>query len=84
MQVVSFTTNKNILSQGVKLLYNRSFFENAIIQQSRSLDDLKMQMFENSRDIICLNQTTKAFVEFGDHMHFYTSFRTESICSNFT
>lgn len=74
VQVVSFTANKNILSQGVKLLYNRSFFENAIIQQGRSLDDMKMQMFENSRDITCLNETTKAFVEFGGHMRFLYEF----------
>ena len=73
-QIISFSSNGNVISQGVKLLYSRSFFENAIIQQGRSLDEMKMQMFKNSQDITCMNASSKAFVDLGGHMRFLYEF----------
>jgi hypothetical protein len=49
VQIVSFTADAHVLSQGIKLLYDRTFFEKGIIQQGRSLDGMKKQMFENSK-----------------------------------
>lgn len=74
VQIVSFSSEGNVITQGVKLLYSRSFFENAIIQQGRSLDEMKMQMFNNSKDITCMNETSKAFVKLGGHMRFLYEF----------
>ena len=41
LQILSFAADTNILSQGVKLLYDRAFFERTIIQQGRSMTDMK-------------------------------------------
>lgn len=73
-QIISFSSNGNVISQGVKLLYSRSFFENAIIQQGRSLAEMKIQMFKNSQDITCMNASSKAFVDLGGHMRFLYEF----------
>lgn len=74
VQIISFSSQGNVITQGVKLLYSRSFFENAIIQQGRSLDEVKMQMFNNSKDITCMNESSKAFVGLGGHMRFLYEF----------
>lgn len=74
VQIISFSSQGNVITQGVKLLYSRSFFENAIIQQGRSLDEMKLQMFNNSKDITCMNETSKAFVDLGGHMRFLYEF----------
>ena len=74
VQIVSFAAEGNVLSQGVKLLYDRTFFEQAIIQQGRSLDGMKKQMFENSKQITCMNDASKAFVDLGGHMRFLYEF----------
>ena len=74
VQLVSFTANMNVLSQGIKLLYDRTFYEKAIVQQGRSIDEMKQQMFENSRHIACTIETTKAFIDLGGHMRFLYEF----------
>ncbi|MDG1336429.1 MAG: hypothetical protein P8P53_10380 [Tateyamaria sp.] len=74
VQIISFSSNGNVITQGVKLLYSRNFFEKAIIQQGRSLDEMKMQMFKNSQDITCMNEISKAFLDLGGHMRFLYEF----------
>ena len=74
VQVVSFTADANVLSQGIKLLYDRTFFEKALIQQGRSLDSMKKLMFENSKQITCSNDVSKSFLDLGGHMRFLKEF----------
>ena len=83
VQIVSFTANLNVLSQGIKLLYDRAFFETAIIQQGRSLNDMKRQMFENSIQITCEAEISKAFVDMGGHMRFLYEFANGEILYEF-
>lgn len=83
VQIISFTANLNVLSQGIKLLYDRALFENAIIQQGRSLDDMKRQMFENSTQITCEAEISKAFVDMGGHMRFLYEFANGEILYEF-
>ena len=83
VQIVSFTANLNVLSQGIKLLYDRTFFEKAIIQQGRSLDEMKNQMFENSKRIACDVEVSRAFIDSGGHMRFLYEFADGEILHEF-
>ena len=74
VQIISFAADTNILSQGVKLLYDRAFFERTIIQQGRSMTDMKREMFDRSTQIACEAETIKAFIDMGGHMRFLYEF----------
>ena len=83
VQVVSFTADANVLSQGIKLLYDRTFFENGIIQQGRSIEDMKRKMFENSTEIACGGEISRAFLSMGGHMRFLYEFANGEILFEF-
>ena len=83
VQVLSFAADTNILSLGIKLLYDRAFLENAIIQQGRSITDMKRQMFDNSTQIACEAETLKAFIDMGGHMRFLYEFMNGKILFEF-
>tara|TARA_R110000764_G_scaffold219569_1_gene307284 strand:+ start:115 stop:570 length:456 start_codon:yes stop_codon:yes gene_type:complete len=83
VQIISFTANLNILTQGIKLLYDRAFLENALVQQGRSLDSMKRQMFENSTQIACGAEISKAFLDMGGHMRFVYEFANGEIVFEF-
>ena len=83
VQIISLSASLNVLSQGIKLLYDRAFFENGIMQQGRSLDDMKKQMFESSTQIACGTDVTKAFVDIGGHMRFLYEFANGEVLYEF-
>ena len=73
--LLSLTAEGNVLTTTVQLQYDRTYFELALIKEGQTYEDIKRRMFNNSKDISCMSEPTRAFIGLGGHTRFEYQFK---------
>jgi hypothetical protein len=72
----SVSSQKNIITGHVMLLYTKDFLEKAVVSGGRTMSTIEQQMIQMTQTMVCSMPHTSAFINHGGVLQYHYMFET--------